>query len=115
MKSLITVIVCVLGSTLVASSAHAQSTRAFDQPITNVQQAAAVPKGAKVAMACSKCKTIQVADRKSLQKSEEPCPGCHGHFGFDSYGHHSSHGHYVHDCTVCGPSSVFCCTTKTGK
>jgi hypothetical protein len=100
-----------------------QPARSFNEPITSAEQAAAVPKGENVAMACSKCKTVQVAEvdrEKSFlswfkPKTKHVCPGCGGHWGYVVYGKGSRHGNYVHTCSKCGDKSVFCCATQPGR
>jgi len=95
----------------------------FTEPIRSVQQAQAVPKGAKVAMVCTKCKTVQVTDvdrQKSFLSWFEPktkhvCSGCGGTWGYVVYGKGSRHGDYIHTCSKCGDKSVFCCATKGSK
>ncbi len=126
MKPHTKVTLCVLGPAMFAAVASAQTApRAlpFTEPIRSAQQAQAVPKGAKVAMACSKCKTVQVADvdrQKGFLSWFEPktkhvCPGCGGYWGYVVYGKGSRHGDYVHTCSKCGDKSVFCCATKGSK
>ena len=126
MKSNTKVALCVLGATMFAGVALAQTgLRAlpFTEPIRSAQQAQAVPKGAKVAMACSKCKTVQVADvdrQKGFLSWFEPktkhlCPGCGGYWGYVVYGKGSRHGDYRHTCSKCGDKSMFCCSTQPGQ
>ncbi len=125
MNSNTKVTLCVLGATMLAGVALAQTALQalpFTEPIRSAQQAQAVPKGAKVAMACSKCKTVQVADvdrQKGFLSWFEPktkhlCPGCGGTWGIVGSGKHFQ-GHYVHTCSKCGAKSVFCCATKGSK
>jgi len=74
------------------------------EQLRSAQQAKAVQKGAKVAMACTKCKTVQVTDvdrQKSFLSWFEPktkhvCPGCGGYWGYVVYGKGSRHGDYIH-------------------
>lgn len=119
-------ILSALAGALIALSLNAQTepaSRPFAQPLTSAQQAQAVPKGEKIAMACSKCKTIQVAqvdkERTFLSwfepKTKHVCPGCGGHWGYVVYGKGSRHGDYVHTCSKCGDKSVYCCATKIGR
>ena len=111
---------------LTASYAHAQTRLVmppFTEPLRSVEQAKDVPKGEKIAMACAKCKTVQVAEvdkNKSFlgwfePKTKHLCPGCGGHWGYVVYGKSSRHGDYVHTCSKCGDKSVYCCATKVGK
>jgi len=107
----------------VASAQTAPRALPFTEPIRSAQQAQAVPKGAKVAMARSKCKTVQVADvdrQKGFLSWFEPktkhvCPGCGGYWGYVVYGKGSRHGDYRHTCSKCGDTSMFCCSTQPGK
>jgi hypothetical protein len=119
-------IISVFGVALIASYSHAQTepaARPFRQSLTSAEQAQAVPKGEKVAMACAKCKTVQVADvdkNKTFlgwfeSNTKHLCPGCGGHWGYVVYGKSSRHGDYVHTCSKCGDKSVYCCATKAGK
>jgi len=120
------VTLCALGPAMFAAVALAQTglqALPFNEPITSVQQAKAVHKGEKVAMACSKCKTVQVADvdrQKSFLSWFQPrtkhvCPGCGGYWGYVVYGKGSRHGDYRHTCSKCGDKSMFCCSTQPGK
>src|SRR6266702_2997120 len=124
MKSNIKLSFCALAALLLPFQAQAEPpARPFSQPITSAEQAKAVPKGEKIAMACSKCRTVQVADvdrQKSFLSWFEPktkhvCPGCGGTWGYVVYGKGSRHGDYIHTCSKCGDKSVFCCATKGSK
>ena len=126
MKSNTKITICGLAAAVFLTPAlNAQAeppARPFTEPITSAEQAKAVPKGEKVAMACSKCKTVQVPDvdrQKSFLSWFEPgtkhvCPGCGGTWGIVGSGKHFQ-GHYVHTCSKCGDKSMFCCATKPGK
>ncbi len=127
MKSNTKITICGLAAAMfLALALNAQAeppARPFTEPITSAEQAKAVPKGEKVAMACSKCKTVQVADVDREKgflswfqpKTQHVCPGCGGHWGYVTYGKGSRHGDYVHTCSKCGDKSMFCCATKAGK
>jgi hypothetical protein len=78
--------------------------------------------GAKLAMACTKCKTVQVRD---VDKKHEfldwftpgvkhACPGCRGYYQY-SERHFGLRGPYIHICSNCGDKSMFCCSTQPGK
>ena len=108
--------------TFAVLTVHGQAARSFNEPITSAEQAAAVPKGEHVAMACSKCKTVQIAEvdrQKSFfswfqPKTKHLCPGCGGTWQYVNVAK-GTRGGYTHTCSKCGDKSVFCCATKTGK
>jgi hypothetical protein len=116
---------CVLAVALIALSFGAQAgpaARPFGEPLSSKEQAQAVPKGEKVAMACAKCKTVQVAEvdkKKSFLAWFEPntkhvCPGCGGTWQYVNIAK-GIRGGYTHTCSKCGDKSVYCCATKVGK
>jgi hypothetical protein len=95
--------------TIAVFTAQGQPARSFNEPITSAEQAAAVPKGTNVAMACSKCKTVQVAEvdrEKSFlswfqPKTKHVCPGCGGTWQYVNVAK-GTRGGYVHTCSKCG-------------
>jgi hypothetical protein len=92
-------------------------------PIVSREQATGLMPDAKLAMACTKCKTVQVRDvdknRTFLDwftsNVKHVCPGCGGHWGYVVYGKGSRHGDWIHTCSKCGDKSMFCCSTQPGK
>ena len=92
-------------------------------PIVSRDQATGLKPGAKIAMACTKCKIVQVreVDKKGAfldwftPNKKDVCPGCGGHWGYMVYGKGSRHGDWVHTCSKCGDKSMFCCSTDQGK
>jgi hypothetical protein len=92
-------------------------------PIRSREQATGLKPGAKIAMACTKCKIVQVrdVDKKGsflgwfTPNKKDICPGCGGHWGYVVYGKGSRHGDWVHTCSKCGDKSMFCCSTEPGK
>jgi len=92
-------------------------------PIVSREQAEGLKPGAKIAMACTKCKTVRVRDvdfnRGILEwftpNLKHVCPGCGGHWSYVVYGKGSRHGGWIHTCSKCGDKSIFCCSTEPGK
>jgi hypothetical protein len=92
-------------------------------PIAGREQAEGLRPGAKVAMACTKCKTVQVREvdlkRGILEwftpNAKHLCPGCGGNWSWVTYGRAPRHGNWVHTCSKCGDKSMYCCSTEPGK
>jgi hypothetical protein len=93
-------------------------------PITSHEQATGLKPGAKLAMACTKCKTVQVrdVDKKGnfldwfAPETKHICPGCGGYWApHVSYGIERRHSRWIHTCSKCGDKSMFCCSTEPGK
>jgi len=93
-------------------------------PITSHEQATGLKPGAKLAMACTKCKIVQIrdVDKKGAfldwftPNKKDVCPGCGGYWEYAIYGKRSlHHGDWVHTCSKCGAKSMFCCSTQPGK
>ena len=124
MKSNINLSVCALAAALLLPfQAHAKSPLYnYEFPIASREQATGLPPGAKIAMACTKCKTVQVreVDKKGAfldwftPSVKHACPGCGGYYQY-GYRRIGFRGPYVHTCSKCGDKSMFCCATKTGK
>jgi hypothetical protein len=105
----------------------AQATPAHDYnlpfPIVSREQAEGLKPGAKIAMACTKCKTVQVREvdlnRGFLEwftpNVKHVCPGCGGHWSWVNYGRAPRHGNWLHTCSECGDKSMYCCSTESGK
>jgi hypothetical protein len=112
----------IVTALLLSSQADARTLHNYEFPIASREQATGLRPGAKIAMACTKCKTVQVRDvdkkRAFLDwftpSVKHACPGCGGYW---LYGHRrfGFQGPYVHTCSKCGDKSMFCCTTKPGK
>ena len=91
------------------------------------QQAAKVPRGQAVAMACTKCRTVLLSEANTKKgflgwfqpKTKHECLGCGGEFSMRDVpagqGGKVSMSEYVHTCSKCGDDSAFCCTTKPGE
>lgn len=78
----------------------------------------------KVAMACSKCQSIQVAEVEGEESrpgwfkadSEHGCPGCGGKIKVSHVSSKTGQAHKViHNCTECGDDSAYCCSTTPEK
>jgi len=76
---------------------------------------------AKVAMACTSCKTLDVkkgeADKKTISSwfapdSKHDCPGCGGKITLKATGGGKGPtiGEYTHTCSKCGDKSAYVCT-----
>lgn len=83
---------CILGAVaLLPSSAQAIRIHNYDLPfpIVSREQAEGLKPGAKIAMSCMKCRTVQVREvdknRTFLEwfnpKVKHVCPACGGHWG----------------------------------
>jgi hypothetical protein len=94
----------------------------FTFPIVSREQAEGLKPGAKIAMACRNCKTVQVREvdlnRAVLDwftpNVKHVCPGCGGYY---KYSHRSigTTPFYKHTCSKCGDKSMYCCSTEPGK
>ncbi|MAS95009.1 MAG: hypothetical protein CMO55_17575 [Verrucomicrobiales bacterium] len=78
----------------------------------------------KVAMACSKCQSIQVREvdeKKSFAEwfksgTDHGCPGCGGKIKVTHVSAKTGQPHkVVHTCSECGDDSAYCCSTTPGK
>lgn len=92
-------------------------------PIVGREQAAGLKPGAKIAMACAKCKIVQMrdVDKKGAfldwftPSKKHTCPGCGGNFKIVFTFRGSRNGDWIHTCSKCGDKSMFCCATEPGK
>ena len=124
MKSNINLSVCALAAALLLPfEAHAKPPLYnYEFPIASREQATGLPPGAKIAMACTKCKTVQVreVDKKGgfldwfTPGTKHICPGCGGTWQYVNAAK-GTRGGYTHTCSKCGDNSMFCCATKAGK
>lgn len=95
----------------------------FGFPIVSRDQATGLKPGAKIAMACSKCRSVQLCEVEPRRgvvglfnpKVKHVCPGCGGYWHYVSYGRERWHPPWVHTCSKCGSKSMFCCSTEPGK
>jgi hypothetical protein len=89
------------------------------KPITSSEDIAGLKDGDMVAMACPKCKTINVTyihTEKGHIKTTTPgqehlCPGCEQKFVVVGEGK-SKHNTITHVCKKCGSTDAFCCVLK---
>ncbi len=83
----------------------------------------ALPDKSKIAMACSKCKSVTVINKKELATKPghgmveevlvvDSCPGCGGKITTKSSGKETA---MVHTCSKCGDDSPYCCATKSSE
>jgi len=114
---------CAIATGLLLSSQADAGTRLnYEFPITSREMATGLPPGAKIAMACTQCKTVQVRDvdknRAFLDwftpSVKHACPGCGGYYQY-SERRFGVRGPYVHICSKCGDKSMFCCSTQPRK
>ena len=95
----------------------------FPTRVTTMEQAkkCCVP-GARVALACKDCKTINEkdgADKKGIlswfkPESKHGCSGCGGHIVVSQVGGGKSQSYtYKHTCSKCGKDSAFACSTHS--
>lgn len=127
LSRVIQIVFCVLAAVVLLPSAAAQGGRWRDYnmpfPIVSREQAEGLKPGAKIAMACTKCKTVQVREvdlnRGILEwftpNVKHVCPGCGGNWSWVTYGRSPRHGDWVHTCSKCGDKSMYCCSTESGK
>lgn len=91
--------------------------------IKSKKDAESLPKGARVAMACSKCQTVQIQNDKKgflawfTPKTKHVCPGCKGKWELKPAGGRKGGktSKYVHTCSNCGDDSVYCCSVPPKK
>ena len=91
----------------------------FPRKITTKEEAmeCCVPK-AKVAMACTDCKTLDVKagdDKKGIMAwfapdSKHDCSGCGGKVTVTAGDKKGTTATYKHVCSKCGPESAYVCT-----
>jgi hypothetical protein len=85
--------------------------------ITNKEQAEKLEKGAKLAFACTSCKTVTpIQEKKTFLAWFAPdqthqCPGCGGKVTVRSVpgGKPQSVSEFTHVCTKCGDKSAYTC------
>jgi RNase P subunit RPR2 len=116
---------CTIATGLLLSSQASAGTRLnCHVPITSREQATGLPPGAKIAMACTNCQTVQVRDvdkkRTFLDwfspSVKHTCPGCGGYYEYTyrRMGVPFS-ARYIHTCSKCGDKSMFCCSTRPAQ
>ena len=92
----------------------------FPTRVSTMEQAkkCCVP-GARVALACKDCKTINEKDgndKKGIMawfkpESKHGCSGCGGHIVVSTYGGGKGQSYgYKHTCSKCGDKSAYVCT-----
>jgi hypothetical protein len=115
MKSLIkTFIVAGMLITSASATFAGPGAQYFTRRISTTKDAAAVTDNDKVAMACSKCKTITVfepiASHKVFMRNEKhACPGCRGEITVRMVGSDPANQTMTHSCSKCGDDSAYCC------
>lgn len=83
----------------------------------------ALPASSRIAMACSKCKSVVTMSKKEAATKpghgtvdEEimvhQCPGCGGKIATKASGKETE---LTHVCSKCGDDSAYCCATKPGE
>lgn len=123
MKTNIKLLACALGALLLVPSEVRAKPPLYNYefPIASREMATGLRPGAKLAMACTKCKTVQVreVDRKRAfldwftPNVKHACPGCGGYYEY-SHRRIGIRGGYTHTCSKCGDKSMFCCSTHPG-
>lgn len=90
--------------------------------INTPAQAEALKPGDAIAMACAKCKSVQVTYvtteskehvKKLIPGEKHLCPGCQSTIEVVGHGK-AKHDVVKHVCAKCGDASAFCCATKAG-
>jgi hypothetical protein len=119
---LFAVALCAIVTAFLPSQAHAGTRLNYEFPIASREMATGLRPGAKIAMACTKCKTVQLrdVDKKGAflawftPKTRHVCPGCGGTWQYVNVAK-GTRGGYTHTCSKCGDKSIFCCATRLGK
>ena len=107
---------------LLISQVDAGTRLNYEFPVPSREMATGLRPGAKIAMACTQCKTVQVRDVDKKRAFldwftpgvKHACPGCGGYYQY-SERRFGLRGAYVHVCSKCGDKSMFCCSTQPGK
>jgi hypothetical protein len=118
------IVLCAIATALLLSSQADAKPPLYNYefPIAGPEQATGLRPGAKIAMACTNCKTVQVRDVDKKRAFldwftpgvKHACPGCGGYYQY-SERRFGFRGAYVHVCSKCGDKSMFCCATQPGK
>ena len=95
----------------------------FPFQITSREQAQALKSGAKIAIVCMTCKSVQLrdVDKKGTfldwftPNTKHVCPACGGHWEYVVYRKGERRGDWAHTCSKCGDKSMYCCSTQPGK
>ena len=114
---------CVLAAgRFVATQQMREDGLHYEFPVPSREMATGLPPGAKIAMACTNCKTVQVRDVDKKRAFldwftpgvKHACPGCGGYY---QYGERrfGFRGPYIHVCSKCGDKSMFCCSTRPAQ
>lgn len=122
-KTLLKCVLALAAASLLTIQAYAKPPLYdYKFPFASCEMATGLRPGAKLAMACTKCKTVQVrdVDKKGTYLDwftsgvKHACPGCRGYY---EYGERrfGFRGAYVHNCSKCGDKSMYCCSTEPGK
>ena len=123
MKRVIWLALCAFAAGLfLPPQADAGTRLNYEFPVPSREMATGLPPGAKIAMACTKCKTVQVRDvdkRRAFLDWFTPgvkhaCPGCGGYYEYGER-HFGFRGPYIHVCSKCGDKSMFCCSTRPAR
>lgn len=131
MKRILSLSVASLFLTLTFASVSGANTEARRQstkpwvfgPLKDEKQLAALPDSSMIAMACAKCQSVVVMEKRQLTTkpghgqeivavSVHQCPGCGGKME-RKLG--TKEVTWIHTCSQCGDESVFCCATTPGK
>ena len=106
------------------TDARRQSTKPWVfGPLKDEKQLAALPDSSMIAMACSKCQSVVVMEKRQLTTkpghgqetvavSVHQCPGCGGKMERKDG---TKQVTWVHTCSQCGDQSAFCCATSPGE
>lgn len=92
----------------------------LSKPIRTVQDIEALKPGDTIAMACPKCKTVNVTHvtkefkgnvTQGVPVQKHLCPGCENTFVLKGHGK-AAKEIVVHKCKECGSKDAFCCVVK---
>jgi hypothetical protein len=110
-----------VGASTLSSATAGTLPPGFQYHIGSRQQVEQLPVGAKVALVCAKCKTVNIAEVDKNRRflswftpgSKHNCPGCRGQFENFS-GARGSRGYYMHTCSKCGDRALACSANSPG-
>jgi len=115
------VVAGIIVSSLSAATAGIVSDPRFRYHIKSRQQVEQLPVGAKIALVCAKCKTVNIEEVDTNRRflswfvpgAKHNCPGCRGQFENFS-GARGSRGYYMHTCSKCGDRALACSAKSPG-
>jgi predicted RNA-binding Zn-ribbon protein involved in translation (DUF1610 family) len=114
----------LLAATVTGQAAVQTSKPWLFKKLESEKQLAELSDDARIAMACSKCKSVTVITKRDLVAGRpghgqkeitmvvHQCPGCGGEMTRKAGTKETA---WAHTCSKCGDDSAFCCATESGK